>query len=122
MRELAAISMRWLVAFSIFWTSTSHGDELCSNWKDQRQPELAIPESEFTQEAMIDALDRLAKLATAPSTKNSYYAEQQLLVFVEGWLLKRAALEATQGQAAVEDSPELSRYCEFLVKRGYYYD
>ena len=81
-----------------------------------------IPESEFTQEAMLDALDRLAKLATAPSTKSSYYAEQQLLVFIEGWLLKKAAIEAAHGQAAAENSPELSRYCEFLVKRGYYYD
>jgi len=120
--ELIVTTVRWVVALSVVWTTVSYGDELCSDWKDQRQPELAIPESEFTQEAMTDALDRLAELAATPSTQNSYYAEQQLLVFVEGWLLKKAAIAATHGQEAAEDTPALERYCEFLVEKGYYYD
>ena len=122
MRELVVTSIRWVVALSVVWSTVSFGDELCSEWKDQRQPELAIPESEFTQEAMIDALDRLAELAATPSTQNSYYVEQQLLVFVEGWLLKKAAIAATNGQEAAEHAPALKRYCEFLMEKGYYYD
>ena len=83
---------------------------------------MAIPESEFTQDAATLALNRLTKLAAAPSTQSSFYAEQQALIFVEGWLLRKAAIAATNGQPAPDVTPELKRFCEFLVEKGYYYD
>ncbi len=122
MHRLMGTPWYCLIAVLVLWTSASYGDELCDNWEMQRQPELAIPETEFTLDAATLALSRLSELAKAPSTDKSFYAEQHWLIFIEGWLLRKAAISANDGKPASGDAPELKRFCEFLVENGYYYD
>jgi hypothetical protein len=96
--------------------------ELCSNWERKIEPDMQIEESDFTMEAYDSALKRLAELGHEPRDELSWFAEENAMKFVQGWLLKKAALESLERSRDEEDSQEVKSFCEFLVSKAFYHD
>ena len=101
---------------------TSRAEELCSGWESKIAEDMQIFESEFTLEAAESALDRLEELTREPRTELSWFAEENAMKFVKGWLLKKAALESLEGTEDSRESPEVRMFCEFLVTKAFYHD
>ncbi len=52
----------------------------------------------------------------------SWMIERNSLIFVNGRLLKKAAIESLVANENSEGSREVEIFCEFLVNKAFYYD
>jgi len=109
-------------AFALSIATNAMAGELCSGSEMKIAPDMQIQESDFTLEASEDALERLAELSREPRTELSWFAEENALRFVKGWLLKKAAIEALEKNQGAEGIPEVRIFCEFLVNEAFYHD
>ena len=111
-----------MAALFLLVSTGTWADELCSDRELKIEPDMQMPESAFTLEAAEGALERLLELSREPGTELSWFAEQNALKRVRGWLLKKAAIEALDEERANDDVPELEMFCEFLVNDAFYHD
>ena len=99
-----------------------HGDELCAGWERKIEPDHQFQESDFTLVAALESLEYLADLSRDPRHELSAFAERNSLVLVEGWLLKKAAIEAMARNQDAAKLHEIRDFCEFLVNEAVIHD
>lgn len=96
----------------------AHAQPLCPHVKRDHQSEgsMPIPESGFTKQAAERELKRLQNLLGPDGLVVDPPAWETSFVFLEGWFLKRQALEA---QKQNPSAFEVKSFCEFLQERGH---
>ncbi len=77
---------------------------------------MPIPEKAFTEQAAKRELRKLNKLLGADGLEADSVAWETSFVIIEGWFLKRQALEAIKhGDTLLSDS----EFCTFMGDRAY---
>jgi hypothetical protein len=77
---------------------------------------MPIPEGDFTRQAAERELHRLQTLLGPDGLSVDPPVWETSFVYLEGWYLKRQALEA---QKRGDASLEVKTFCEFLKERGH---
>ena len=101
---------------------SAQAEELCAGWEMKIEPDHQFQESDFTLEAALASLEYLADLSREPRHELSGFAEHNSLVLVEGWLLKKAAIEAKAKDQGAAKLHEVRHFCEFLVNKAVIHD
>lgn len=112
--------LRVSVAILAFWLglSLAQAEPLCPTTVKQYKSEglWPLPEEAFYELGARQALTKLNRLVDPEGISANSTAWENSFVFIEGWLLKRRALEAKKRG---EDSLFVSDFCEFLKNRAY---
>lgn len=98
--------------------SVARAERLCPAVKAPEKSEArwAIPEEAFTGQAAKRELTKLNQLLGADGLTADSIAWENSFVLIEGWYLKRQALEAKKHG---ENGVPISDFCDFLKNRAY---
>lgn len=112
--------LRLLVVVLISWLglSIAQAEPLCPTTikQDKREGLWPLPEEAFYELLARQELTKLNRLLGPDGIVADSIAWENSFVFIEGWLLKRQALEA---KARGEGGHFVSDFCEFLKNRAY---
>ena len=87
----------------------------------EREPaDLAIPESAFSKEEALMAAKFLQSIVEGTSTTYEWFEPPNALRLVEGHLFYRQIEIARHNGTDVNGA--IASFCQFLEKKGYYYD
>lgn len=113
---------RPLFMLCVLMATSTQAEELCSQWERNTTPDMQIQEADFNLEAYDKALKRLGELGREPDHELSWMAQGNALKLVQGWLLKKTALQSLEKSKDDVDTPEVKEFCEFLVTKAFYFD
>src|SRR5580765_3429364 len=95
-----------------------HAQSLCPQIKPGARSEgaMPLPEAAFTEQTARRELRKLEGLMGPDGLLVDSVAWQTSFVYIEGWYLKRQALETKSGRA----NPEaITDFCEFMKNQAY---
>lgn len=101
---------------------SAQAEDLCCGWEMKIEPDHQFQEADFTLSAALKSLEHLADLSREPRHELSGFAEQNSLLLVKGWLLKKAAFEALARDQDAAMIHEVRYFCEFLVNDAVIHD
>jgi hypothetical protein len=107
-----------MLAAAVIMIPNALGQTLCANVKPDRTSEgsMSIPEKAFTRQAAERELQKLRTLLGPDGLVVDPPTWETSFVYLEGWYLKRQALEAKR---AVGSSQPVDDFCAFIKEKAY---
>lgn len=112
------LQIPFTVLASCLWLSLAQAGQLCpvATPQSNSEGEWRIPEEAITEQAAKQELKKLKQLFGPSGLTAESVAWETSFVIIEGWYLKRQALEAKKRG---EDGLPISDFCDFMKNSAY---
>ena len=109
------LSLKYFLLMFLLLSTTAGADEICGNYESNIEPDFLWKESDFNKNTSSKALAELSSAIEKGTTLNSLQLAN-ILVLVQGYILKQNALRVLSGKDLDKMLIEyhVAGFCEFL--------
>jgi hypothetical protein len=112
------------IVLILFSAHTQAETNLCSGIDIQIEPDMQIPEAEFTKKGALKALDILKNVVESEEQLTANYEWINSHKILRGYYLRSNALIEYSGKDIFSKmaSGSINKYCNFRSKEAFWYD